>query len=289
LDAEDTFRLDSPAALHQTLLNAVRQGTRPVIVLYGSGINFWQYYPYLHQLPLKLLAHCSSIYGISGGAACIWYRVLAEIGHLAPERIKNYDEALRLLNHGSTCARFGRFFRNAYVYDAQELAENTATFTTAAARNMPLAEFPLRNFCAVSYDPLNDRVVFVRAADHPTIRMGDLIASVTLPRFWGKRRLCLGIPFDGMSLSDLDFAPRPLRRAATAAIKNAHPGEPVFILNLFKGTRQGEIRYVNCSLFRFPRLRQIWDFLLFWANCQNPRNSAMLPLSGSVAKGENGS
>ena len=252
-------------------LHEKKQREKSVLIFYGTGVNAWHYYPFLRQFSLQDLQDFRAIYGISGGAVCLWYYGLSFLGLFDSKRISRFDGELRSLNEKIIFLRLFQFIANRYVYDTSRLARQIESFACPEASAIQFAEYPLSNFTAIGYDDVNKCPLFLNAKSHPRLPMGDVMASLAFPRQIFGRKLCSPIFYSGFSISDIDFAGRGIRSGVIAELKRRHVQDDIYICNIFFGKREGNIAYIDCGHDRFPRLGQLFDLALFLLNIPNRR------------------
>ena len=244
---------------------------KSVLIFYGTGVSIWHYYPFLQQFSLRQLQDFRAIYGISGGAVCLWFYVFSLVGLFDDRRISMFDVEIRSLNDEALLHRLSKFIANQYVYDPTRLIHRIESFACPKARTIQFSEYPLSNFTAIGYDDINSRPIFLNAESHPRLPMVDAMASLSLPSNIFGRKLCKPIAYGGFSISDIDFAGRNVRRAVVSDLKRKHTQDDIYICNIFFGKRDGNTTYIDCGHDRFPRLGQIFDLTLFLLNIQNRR------------------
>src|SRR5262245_48122302 len=68
---------------------------RSVLVFRGTGVNAWHYYPFLRHFSLQELSQFAAIYGVSGGAAIVWFYTLAQSGLFDEATGLDFDRIIR--------------------------------------------------------------------------------------------------------------------------------------------------------------------------------------------------
>jgi hypothetical protein len=242
-----------------------------VLMLYGTGVSMWQYYPFLRQFTLSQLETFDHIYGISGGAACLWYYVLSHIGLFHEDKINTFDSELRSLNEISLVRRIGRLIGNKYVYETSELARGIERFASPEARRLRFADFPLSNFTAIGFDYVKGAPVYLNRVSYPDLAMGDAMSALSFPRIAFGRKLCRPIEFAGLSISDFDFAPASIREETLERLKNEHATKKIYIANVFYSRQSPRAQYLKCGHDSCPRTGQLIDLILLLLNVRNPR------------------
>ena len=240
-----------------------------ILVLGGTGISMWTYYPFLRHFSLSELAEFSAIYGISGGAACLWYYGLQQIGLFEDTHIVDYEPAIRTLNNGTVCGRLWGLMRNSYIYETQRLADGIEKLASPKGRHLTFSEFPLANFTAAAHDYINHRLILLNRTATPTLSMGDAMASVSAPRVLFGRRFSRPIRFAKFGISDLDFAGAALRGQFKALVKAED--RPIYWLNIYFSADKDHVTYVKLSRDRWPRAGQLYDMLMFFCGIPNTR------------------
>ncbi len=249
------------------------QRAESILILYGTGISMWQYYPFLRHFSLAQLQTFRHIYGVSGGAACLWYYGLEKIGLFSSDRIADFDFKLRSLNDCSLLRRSLRLLCNRYVYDTHRLADTIESFASTEARQLPFSRYPLKNFTAIGFDHVNRVPIYLNAESHPDLCMGDAMSSLAFPQKVLGRKLCKPINFPGFGITDLDFAPPGVSNSVINRLKEENRDHPLFICNIFYSRRTERANYVHCGYDRFPRIGQLLDFILLFLNIPNRRLS----------------
>ncbi len=240
-----------------------------VLVLGGTGTSMWTYYPILKAFSLAELSEFSGIFGISGGAASLWYYVLRLMGLFKDSDIANYEPAIRTLNNGTIFHRLWKLGANSYIYDTQQLADGIETFAGASARNLLFSEFPLKNFTAVGHDHINDTLILLSSKSTPSLCMGDAMASLSAPQVIAGRRLFRPMSFDGFGITDFDFSGLDLRWEFKNLLMAQ--GKKIYWLNIFFSAQKPEITYIKCSKDSWPKIGQIFDLLMLFAGLPNGR------------------
>lgn len=261
-------RILNPECLAQQLTSAESRADS-LLVFGGTGVNLWVYYPFLRQFSLDQLSEFRGIYGISGGASCVWYYVLEQMGLFDSASIANYESALRTLNRGSVFSRLWGLIRNTYIYQTRYLADGIEQLACPTARRLKFSEFALKNFYAVAYDFINNSLLLLNNSTSPMLQMGDAMASLAAPERIGGRRFGKPLSFDGFGITDIDFANSDIRNEFKHILKAQQA--KVFWLNVAFSSTKNEFTYVKVPTNRWPRVTQLTDLLMFFGNIPNKR------------------
>ena len=249
-------QLTAPELVSRLRQRAWRE--RSVIVFRGTGVNAWHYYPFLRNFTLAEFADFAAVYGVSGGAAVVWFHVLALTGLFDDAVHREYDRIIRAtMNEHGFLQRVGRLFRRRFPYSAADVARFLAALPAEEARRQTLAEVPLANFSIVAHDTAADALLLVNARTHPDARVIDMLARAGTPQ--------------GEIVSDFDFAPGHVKRAFAQHLQARHPGCNVYQVNLLRDAVDSRTVFVKACGDRFPRAAQALDFGLLFAGVPNPR------------------
>jgi hypothetical protein len=240
---------------------------RSVIVFRGTGVNAWHYYPFLRNFALDDMADFAAIYGMSGGAAMVWFHVLALTGSFDDAVHREFDRIIRgTMNARGFAARLSRLVHGRFPYEVEDVARFLGALPDEAARRQTLAEVPLANFSLVAHDLAADRLVIIDGRTHPHERVIDMLARGGTPQAHSPD------PFAaGSIVSDFDFAPAHVKRAFQAHLKSCHEGATVYQVNLVREATDRGTVFVKACGDRFPRVGQALDLGLLFAGLPNPR------------------
>jgi hypothetical protein len=253
------------------ILNSPCARTRSVLVFSGTGFSMWKYLPFLQQFSLSQLSEFRHIYGISGGASCLWYYVLSQMGLFDTVKIKSYESAMRTLNKDSILQRLWKLTTNSFIYETQELADGIENFASTRARHLTFSEFPLTNFTAVGHDYVQNSVQYLNQQTAPNLNMADAMAALSSPRLIRNRRFCNPIHFDNFNISDFDFAGSGLRQVFKEHLVSQYAECSIYWLNIFFGGQKSPITYVKVGAELFPRVGQMLDLAAFFCGIPNAR------------------
>lgn len=241
-----------------------------VLILGGTGVNFWQYFPALRHLSLKKLSEFNAIYTISGGSGCLFFYMNYVLGKLRYEKLASADKMLRThLNQDGIIKRMDRVFRNEYVYDVNDLLKFVGSFVSLDAMNFTFKNLPLQNVNVVAQNCTQNKFQIFNKENSPDQNFAVCISNAGFPRTMGKKKLCKGILIDGEDITDFDFAPRESRKKFKEFLQQEHGGKSIYYLNVLESKQSGVINYVNVSKAAYPQGRQLLDFVLAFCNLPN--------------------
>jgi hypothetical protein len=237
---------------------------KTVLVFRGTGLNAWHYYPFLKNFTLGDLQQFHWIYGVSGGAATLWFYVLSQLELFDDTVAMDCDRILRAtMNRNGFARRFGRFITGRVVYDAHDIYAYLSSLIDRNVSCMTFGDCPLTNFSVVGHDSLADRLVIIDARTHGSWPILETLACTGAK--WSSRSRFPSALSPRVHLSDFDYARPPIRAEFREYLARQHANDPVIQLNVIKNGRAGNSELVKVSADRFPKLSQCWDFgsLLF--------------------------
>lgn len=112
-----------------------------VLIFYGTGVNFWHYFPFLRHFRLSELQEFRRIYGMSGASGAIWLYSLEQMGMLKEDKVRSAD--LLLKKHMNKKNLFGRLYSIAigrYVYRTADLLNFISEMITEDASKQATLE-----------------------------------------------------------------------------------------------------------------------------------------------------
>ena len=243
---------------------------RSVLVFRGTGVNAWHYYPFLKHFSLAELSDFAGIYGMSGGAAIVWFYVLAPTGLFDEAVGRDFDHVIRTtMNQRGAFARVARVLRRQFPYSEEDVERFLSALPAGAAREQTLAALPLRNFCIVAHDKHANCLRTLDAATHPGARVIDLLSRAGTPHA------------DDAAVSDFDFAGGDVKREFQRLLDVRHPGLTVYQVNMLREGVSERTVFVRSCADRFPRWSQALDLALLFAGLPNSHYRATFERSTS--------
>lgn len=248
-------------------LKSTQERQRSVLVLNGTGVNFWHYRALLSHFTLAQLCEFSAIYSISGAGGGLMFYVLEQMGELQSKRMRRVDFYLRKnLNHRGLGQRIYSLFKKDFVYATSDLRRFAQDLISADAAKMAYQDFPLKNFSMLAHDEEKNQLLMLRP-EKDLRPMLDLFCSAGLPRRIGNRPFCQGLP--GLFVSDYDFAGITVKKEFQRHLKEKHADQHIYHLNIYFSAGKQGASYVKASRARYPRFEQFTDFLLAFLNIPN--------------------
>jgi hypothetical protein len=240
-----------------------------VIVFRGTGVNAWHYYPFLRNFTLAELGDFAAIYGVSGGAAIVWFHVLALTGLFDDTVYREFDHIIRAtMNERGFAARFGRLVHRRFPYSVDEVYRFLAALPAPEARRQTLSQVALPNFSIVAHDVAADRLLIIDGATHPDAPMIELLARAGTPQSRSQRQEA-SAGLEGVS--DFDFAPGHVKRDFQQHLLARHAGCNVYQVNLLRDGVDRHTVFIKACGDPFPRVSQALDFGLLFTGLPNPR------------------
>jgi hypothetical protein len=235
-----------------------------VLVFRGTGVNAWHYYPFLKNFSLAELSEFPAIYGVSGGAAIVWFYALAQ-RRLFDDSVGNrFDAIIRsTMNEPGLATRIGRVLHSRAPYDAHDIDRFLSSLPEKAALGQTFAECPLPNFAVVAHELLRDELRIIDARTHPRTRILDVLARA------GSLSTGDAAQLGGDVISDFDFAGGSVKRAFQQHLDRAHPGQQIYQVNIRRDAVEDRTVFVKVCGDRLPRCAQAMDLLLLLAGLPN--------------------
>lgn len=120
---------------------------RSVLVFRGTGLNAWHYYSFLKNFSLSELSEFAAIYGVSGGAAIVWFYVLAQCSLFDDAAGQNFDRIIRsTMNAPGLRARLRRIVRRQLPYNEEDIGR----FLSSLPASGPSSIRPMLKRCVIS-------------------------------------------------------------------------------------------------------------------------------------------
>jgi hypothetical protein len=253
-------------------LKEERRRREAVLVLRGTGLNFWHYFSFLRNFSLDELAQFRAIYAMSGAAFLLWLYCLMEQGTITDSVAADYDAVMRRsLNRLGLARRTARLLTGRYPYAAEDFVNVIRGLIPAAACSQTLGQLPLRRMSIVAQEESRKELLVLGSENFPSFSMEELISrAVTWAEMCG-RPFCERTPYHGMLIGDFDFAGREVREQFRDHLRTQHPGAPIYQINLFQNVKRAPDRYVRVCYDRFPRMWQLIDFASFYLGIPNRR------------------
>jgi hypothetical protein len=247
-----------------------------VLVIRGTGLNFWHYFPFLHHFTVEDLQEFRAIYAVSGGAAAIWFYCLAQEQLLMVDGTA-YDHLLRqTMNRYRVLPRMWKYLRNQYTYFAEDNLTLIKRMVAPEAMTQTLSQLPLRNLVIVAHDEQQGQQLLLRHDTHPELEMAEIVSRIgTRSAAWG-RKLCARTEYRGLYIADFELAAQDVKKQLHQHLILEHAERAIYQINIFRDGTRGGVRYVKVCRDRFPRLGQLQDFVLLYLGIPNSRYQAAL-------------
>ena len=206
-----------------------------VLVLRGTGLNFWQFLPLLRSFRLSELLQFKAIYTVSGSSLLLWLYSVMEPARLALTAAAEYDRAMRAgLNRRGWLSRTASLLTGSYLYRAEDFLQvfesaHLPRSMAADARRSSVGKLAHRGPRRVSQTAPGSRAgipsrVGRRRSNLPC---GDLDQNAPAS-------VCFRTRYHGMIIGDFDFAGASVRRGFYDYLHRAHPRAPVYHINMFR-------------------------------------------------------
>jgi hypothetical protein len=243
-----------------------------VLVLRGTGLNCWHYYPWLRQFEPEELAEFRAIYGISGGAVVLWFYCMACEGHFDPALVPRFDRLMRrLMNRYDPVQRVRRMLSGSYPYDMEDGYRILTRLVSPKALEQTFHDFSLRNFSVVGYDERSERLLLLNAETAPQFALSRVLSYVvTTSIAWG-RPFCARPEYHGTLLADYEFACPQIKQQFRDHLRTQHAENRIYQINIMRNRDDGNMRFVKVCADSFPKMGQAYDFLLFFLGIANSR------------------
>jgi hypothetical protein len=267
---EDKFA-DTYKKLEQIGMYSEDERSETILLLAGTGINFWIYYPILARFTIEELNQFAAIYTISGASAVTWVYSLAHYDRLFKiEQMKQFDRELRRhMNGSSLTRRMLRMVKGYPVYSNRNMRRLFAEYVHPTVEEQTFAEFGIQNLHVVAHDVDQNSYQLFSKAMTPDENVINIMSSVVMPKKFLNRAFAR--PLDGYeSVSDFDFAPREIKKQFYEDLRKRHPGKRIVILNLVKDEQRGHTELVKVPLKEPLRKAQILDLARVFLNMPNP-------------------
>jgi len=249
-------------------LRAAEWRKRSVLVFRGTGLNAWHYYSFLKNFSLAELSEFAAIYGVSGGAAIVWFYVLAQCSLFDDAAGRNFDRIIRrTMNASGLRARLRRIARRQLPYNEEDIGRFLSSLPAQNARNLTFAESPLSNFSVVAHDKRNDALLLLDAQTHPHARVLDVLSQAGTPR--GRVPLTAGERGPAPVISDFDFAGGAVKRAFQRRLETQWANLCIYQVNMVRDTIENGTVFVKVCADRMPRWSQATDVVLLFLGLPN--------------------
>jgi hypothetical protein len=241
---------------------------RSVLVFRGTGLNAWHYYSFLKNFSLSELSEFAAIYGVSGGAAIVWFYVLAQCGLFDDAAGKNFDRIIRsTMNASGLGARMRRVVRQQLPYDEEDVARFLSSLPATEARNLTFAESKLPNFKVVAHDKRSDSLLLINAHTHPKARVLDVLSQAGTPRTLHTETA--GPDEGAQVISDFDFAGGAIKRAFQHHLETCQAQRRIYQVNMIRDAVEDGTVFVKVCADRMPRVSQAMDLVLLFLGLPN--------------------
>jgi hypothetical protein len=242
---------------------------RSVLVFRGTGLNAWHYYSFLKNFSLAELSEFAAIYGVSGGAAIVWFYVLAQCAMFDEASGRDFDRIIRTtMNAPGVWARLRRIVHRKLPYNEEDIGRFLSSLPAREARNLTFADSALRNFTVVAHDKRNDELLLLDAHTHPDSRILDVLSQAGTPRELdhddGARQ-----PGGTPVVSDFDFAGGSVKRAFQRHLGTHQPHARIYQVNMLRDAVEDGVVYVKVCADRLPRCSQAMDLVLLFLGLPN--------------------
>ena len=240
---------------------------RSVLVFRGTGLNAWHYYSFLKNFSLSELSEFAAIYGVSGGAAIVWFYVLAQCSLFDDAAGRNFDRIIRsTMNAAGLRARLRRIVRRQLPYNEEDICRFLSSLPAKKARNLTLAESALRNFTVVAHDKRNDELLLLTAHTHPDSRMLDVLSQAGTPSGLDPTARRGG---EAPVISDFDFAGGAVKQAFQCHLETHRAHLTVYQVNMLRDALEEGTVFVKVCADRMPRWSQAMDLVLLFLGLPN--------------------
>jgi len=240
---------------------------RSVLVFRGTGLNAWHYYSFLKNFSLSELSEFAAIYGVSGGAAIVWFYVLAQCSLFDDAVGRNFDRIIRsTMNAPGLLARLRRIARRQMPYNDEDISRFLSSLPAESARNLTFAESPLRNLTVVAHDKRNDELLLLDAQTHPNSRVLDVLSQAGTPRELDPEA---ARPRGEPTISDFDFAGSAVRDAFQRHLETHRAHLTIYQVNMLRDAVDNGTVFVKLCTDRMPRWSQAMDLVLLFLGLPN--------------------
>jgi hypothetical protein len=242
-----------------------------VLLLAGTGLNFWIYYPILKNFSIAELNEFEAVYTISGGSIMTWvYSLSHQEGGFRRHLIDHFDNLFRShMNEGSVGRRVFKLFKGKSIYSSAKLRRFMTSFVSPRGAQQSFREFDMQNLHIVGHDIAGGTYRVFSRETTPDENVASVVASVVTPQ------KLLNRPFTRAmkgyeSLSDFDFAPSHVRSRFFKDLHERYPDKRIVVLNIMKNEVKGKFELVRIPAQKFPRIAQIQDLARVFFDISNP-------------------
>ena len=255
---------------------------RSVLVFRGTGLNAWHYHSFLRNFSLSELSEFAAIYGVSGGAAIVWFYVLAQCSLFDDAAGRNFDRIIRsTMNAPGLWVRMLRIARRQLPYNEEDIGRFLSSLPAKEARDLAFAASALPNFTVVAHDQRNDALLLLDAHTHPEARVLDVLTQAGTPRATHpESALQRG---EAQVISDFDFAGGAVKRAFQRHLESHAANLRIYQVNMLRdGVENGTV-FVRVCADRMPRWSQAMDLVLLFLGLPNAHYRTTFEKSYSLA------
>lgn len=231
---------------------------RSVLILRGTGLNAWHYYPFLRAFSIQDLLDFRAIYGVSGGAPVFWMHLLGHDGLFREPTTIDYDEHLRRqMNRQGLWNRLLRVVKGRFPYTWTDNLAVLQAFLPEPALTHCLKDLavPLR---VVAHDADRDRLCLIDHTTHPNLPVARLVCAAGAPRSEASTPIWEDAG-QSLTISDFDFAPRHVKQQFREHLETQHGDTDLYHVNIMRSGVSGRTHYVRVCLDRWPRIAQKYD------------------------------
>ena len=241
---------------------------RSVLVFRGTGLNAWHYYSFLKNFSLSELSEFAAIYGMSGGAAIVWFYVLAQCSLFDDAAGRDFDRIIRsTMNAPGLRARLRRIAQRQLPYNEEDIGRFLSSLPAKNARNLKFAESALRNFTVVAHDKRHDALLLLDAHTHPNSRVLDVLSQAGTPsELDAERARRRG---EAPVISDFDFAGGAVKQAFQRHLEKRWSHLTIYQVNMLRDEVENGTVFVKVCADRMPRWSQAMDLMLLFLGLPN--------------------
>jgi len=255
---------------------------RSVLVFRGTGLNAWHYYSFLKNFSLSELSEFAAIYGVSGGAAIVWFYVLAQRSLFDDTAGRNFDRIIRsTMNAPGLRARLQRIARRQLPYNEEDIGRFLSSLPAKEARNLTFAASALPNFTVVAHEQRNDELLLLDAHTHPEARMLDVLSQAGTPREINPETA--RERGNAQVISDFDFAGGAVKQAFQRHLELHRANLRIYQVNMLRDAVENGTVFVKVCADRMPRWSQAMDLVLLFLGLPNSHYRTTFEKSYSLA------
>ena len=256
-------------------LNSPEWRERSVLVFRGTGLNAWHYYPFLKNFSLAELNQFAAIYGMSGGAAMVWFYNLMQRGFFDEAARTNFDQVIRsTMNAAGFRLRMKRVIRRQLPYNEEDTFRFLSALSLTHARNLTFAESELPGFTVVAHDKRSDRLLLIHEDTHPQANVLSVLSQAGTPR--AVDRATTRHPAASPAISDFDFASGSVKREFQRHLESRHPQHHIYQINMLRDAVENQMVFLKVCGDRMPRWWQLIDLVSLVLGLPNAHYRATL-------------